>query len=99
MTRKSKVSRDQETVIRNFIGSCEFTELKLPKGMMQKLLDMLGYKIAPGGSRVREDIVLSHKCGENVDKVYNDTVYDDWQATTDAEIEADTGARVPPEGD
>ena len=99
MARNSRVTRDQETVIRNFIGGSEFTELTLPKGIMQKLLALLGYKIAPGGARVHADLTLSHKYGVDVDTVYKDTFYEDWQATADAEIEADTGARVPPEGD
>jgi hypothetical protein len=98
VTRVSSVNWEQELVIRNFIVNSEAVNLQLPRGILPTLLGLIGYKLAPNGARVHNAVQLRHRYGTDMDKVYKDTFYEDWQEITDAEAKADSGTSEQTEG-
>ena len=97
--RSCKLTDNQQNAIFSFLGACELTELKLDRRVYTALVVMLGYTIAPNGARIHADISMQIPYGSVKTTTWEDTFYDDWQALVDTQVEADSGASVPPEGD
>ena len=85
----SSLSVPQRAAVYQFIAATETTKLKLKGEVLFWLLDALGYKIAPGNKRVHKDVSLSYKFNADIDSVFTDTFYADWQEITDEEVARD----------
>jgi hypothetical protein len=94
---------DQEQVVRNFLGGCEFVRLTLPRVVRNTLIALLGYKVAPNGALIWNTIECKWRLGENHSTNWIDTFDSDWETLceereeeTESAIDADSAADSGP---
>lgn len=95
MPRVASVSKDQEVCIRQFVEGADAVGLAIDSTYFIKLMEMLGYKIAPNGARVHADTPLEIQYGAPIKDAWEDQYYIDWQETTDAEVTEDIDTPDP----
>ena len=102
MSRKPSATKDQEAIIRQFILGCDMYAIPILPEYYASLIGMLGYKFAPNGARVHEDVDLKYAFG--TPDVFADTYDMDGVEFTNAEITdntytLDTSPSQSPKGD
>jgi len=95
--RDSKLTYDQEVVVRRFIKDSAEVDLTLPVRWLMPLYEAMGYRVAPNGARVLASIELKLPFGTRADDHWEDTFDADGENLVDSS--ADTSASVTPEGD
>lgn len=82
--QRDTIPYEHELVIRNFLGSADFVRLTLPLGMRGTLVSLLGYKVAPNGALIWNNIECKYRLGQNHSTNWVDTFDSDWETLCEA---------------
>lgn len=98
MSRDSKLTVEQEIVVRTFISDAKRTELTFESVWIMDLYDRMGYKVAPNGALVHKSKLLSIPYNTEA-KNYWEDVYDaDGETFAGPDSDADTSTSESSEG-